>query len=100
MIDAGWVDEVRGLLARGYDRRLPSMSAIGYRQIAAHLSGEINMAEAIRRIQSATRALVRHQANWFRQSDPTIRWFRPIEGYEAEVIEWVRDQLRGNRTTG
>jgi tRNA dimethylallyltransferase len=93
MIEAGLVDEVRGLLARGYDRRLPSMSAIGYGEIAAHLAGETDLTEAVRRIRSATHRFVRHQANWFRQTDPTIRWFRPAAGYETDVVKWLRAEV-------
>ena len=36
MMAAGFLDEVRGLLAKGYSRALPSMSGIGYAQLAAH----------------------------------------------------------------
>ena len=93
MIEAGLVEEVRGLLARGYDRRLPSMSAIGYGEIAAHLAGETDLPEAVRRMRSATRRFVRHQANWFRQTDPSIRWFTPAAGYETDVIKWVRGEV-------
>jgi tRNA dimethylallyltransferase len=96
MIAAGLVDEVRGLLARGYGRGLPSMSAIGYGEIAAHLAGEIDLAEAVQRMRSATRKFVRHQANWFRETDPAIRWFTPAEGYETSVVEWVRGEVEGD----
>jgi len=37
MVAAGLVDEVRGLLARGYDPALPALSGIGYAEIVAHL---------------------------------------------------------------
>ena len=100
MIETGLVEEVRGLLARGYDRRLPSLSAIGYGEIAAHLAGEIDLAEAVKLMRRATRRFVRHQANWFRETDPTIRWFRPAEGYEAGVVEWVRGELGARRNAG
>jgi tRNA dimethylallyltransferase len=97
MISGGLVEEVRRLLARGCSRSLPSMSAIGYREVAAHLSGEMTLDEAVRRMRRATRILVRRQANWFRESDPAIRWFTPVEGYEDGVVAWVRDGLRSFR---
>jgi tRNA dimethylallyltransferase len=93
MIEAGLVDEVRRLLEGGYDRNLPSMSAIGYREIAAHLAGEITLDDAVQRMRRATRKFVRHQANWFRETDPAIRWFRPTVGYETSVVEWVSGEL-------
>jgi tRNA dimethylallyltransferase len=70
------------------------MSAIGYREIAAHLEGETTLAEALQQMRRASRKFVRHQANWFRESDPSIRWFTPSAGYEASVIEWVGGRLR------
>jgi len=93
MIAAGWVEEVRQLRSRGYDRSLPSMSAIGYRQIAAHLDGELTLDDAVREIRRATRRFVRHQANWFRLDDPAIHWVTPEAGYEAGVAAWARRQF-------
>jgi len=92
MIRLGLVDEVRGLLARGYARDLPSMSAIGYREIAAHLAGEITLDEAIRRMRQATRRFVRRQGNWFRADDPSIRWFTAGPEAVAEVERWIREE--------
>jgi tRNA dimethylallyltransferase len=100
MFEAGLVEEVRGLLARGYERSLPSMSAIGYREVAAYLAGEIDLAEAVRRMRQATRRFVRHQANWFRVTDPSIRWFTPTEAYEEDVMEWIRGELSATRDAG
>jgi tRNA dimethylallyltransferase len=93
MIEGGLVEEVRRLLAQGYDRSLPSMSAIGYGEMAAHIAEEISLAEAVRRMRQATRRFVRRQANWFRPGDVSIRWFTPVPGFEGGVIEWVRCKL-------
>ena len=93
MILDGLVEEVGQLLSRGYSPELPSLSAIGYRQLAAHLRGEISLEIAVARIRQATRRFVRHQANWFREDDPRIQWFDVGPGYEAHVLSWVRDEL-------
>jgi len=93
MLADGFVDEVRGLLARGIGRDLPSMSAIGYRQLAAYLGDEMTFDQAVARIRQATRRFVRHQSNWFRFDDPRIRWFEPRPGYEAEVVTFVASAL-------
>src|SRR3972149_5487815 len=74
MMEAGLIEEVRGLLARGYSRDLPSMSGIGYRQLCQHLAGEFSLEEATARIKTETHRLTRHQRNWFRRDDPRIRW--------------------------
>jgi len=95
MVESGLVEEVRRLLARGYSRSLPSMSAIGYREIASHLEGEIGLEQAVRLMRQATRLLVRRQANWFRESDPSVKWSTPEAGYEVAVVEWLRGAIAG-----
>jgi tRNA dimethylallyltransferase len=93
MIAAGLVDEVKGLVARGYDWDLPAMSALGYQQIGAYLRGECDLPEAVRRIKQATRVFVRRQANWFKPTDPAIRWFdahTPVE----EIAAYVDSQMK------
>ena len=93
MLAAGWVEEVRRLLAHGRSPDLPSMSAIGYRELAAHVQGEMDLEEAVRRIRRASRALVRRQANWFKAGDARILWFEAREDVVTEVEECVRSWL-------
>ncbi len=75
MIELGLVDEVKGLLDKGYNFSLPAMSGIGYRQIGMYLKGELTLASAIRQIKFETHRFVRHQYSWFRLKDDRIRWF-------------------------
>lgn len=75
MFETGLIEEVRGLLAQGYSADLPSMSAIGYRECAAVLRGEMSLHEAKTQMKRLTRVFVRRQANWFKANDPAIRWF-------------------------
>jgi tRNA dimethylallyltransferase len=74
MVAMGWVDEVRALLARGYDRALPSMSGLGYAEIAAAVVGEIDLASALERAVARCRRFARSQYQWFRLSDARIAW--------------------------
>jgi len=89
MIAAGLVDEVRGLLERGYAPELPAMSGLGYRQIGQYLRGEVSLEEAIILIKRQTRRLVRQQYNWFRRDDPAIRWADVTQPFCDQVEEWV-----------
>jgi tRNA dimethylallyltransferase len=73
MLAAGLVDEVRGLLARGYAPDRPPLSTIGYREIAAALRGELTLAQAAERARRETRRLAKRQLTWFRR-DPEIVW--------------------------
>jgi tRNA dimethylallyltransferase len=93
MMDAGLVEEVRLLLARGYSPELPTLSAIGYVEIIAHLQGRLSLEEAVAQIQRATRVFVRRQANWFKPGDPQIRWFQAgstsIDELEEVILAWL-----------
>jgi len=80
MMGTGLVDEVRRLLAMGYEPSLPSLSGIGYSQVCQHLAGELNLARAAARIKTATHRLARQQYTWFRLDDARIRW---LEGAAA-----------------
>jgi tRNA dimethylallyltransferase len=74
MMEAGFVEEVKGLLARGYRPELPAMSGIGYRQVCQYLAGETSLEDAVARAKTETHRLARHQRNWFRRDDRRIRW--------------------------
>jgi len=93
MFDAGWVDEVRSLLARGYTPDLPSFASLGYREVAAYLAGEIELEETMALIRRATRAFIRRQYNWFRLSNPAIHWFDLEESRPEEVLAWTAQYL-------
>jgi tRNA dimethylallyltransferase len=72
-IAAGWVDEVRRLLARGLEKNRTAMQAAGYRELVAHLRGECSLNEAVALIKARTRHLARRQLTWFRR-EPGLRW--------------------------
>lgn len=74
MIDAGWIDEVRGLLDAGCTPDMPAFSSVGYREIAAYLAGDLSLEQAIAKIKTSTHRLARRQAAWFRRDDPRITW--------------------------
>jgi tRNA dimethylallyltransferase len=67
MLAAGLIAEVRGLYLRGdLSAELPAMRAVGYRQVWAHLSGEISREELPERAIVATRQYARRQLTWLR----------------------------------
>ena len=93
MFANGLLDEVRALLAKGYSPSLPTMSAIGYRECIRVIQGEINQEQAKAEIRRATRVFVRRQANWFKESDPNISWFRVEEGAADKIESYLRSAL-------
>ncbi|VTR96886.1 tRNA (adenosine(37)-N6)-dimethylallyltransferase MiaA [Tuwongella immobilis] len=66
MLDAGWLDEVRALLALPHPLSREAAQAVGYAELAAHLRGEMTLPQAIDRIQARTRQFAKHQLTWFR----------------------------------
>ena len=94
MFQAGLLDEVRGLLDQGYGPEVPSMSAIGYRECIGVLRREWTVEQAKAEMRRATRAYVRRQANWFKETDPNIQWFEAADpGTPSAVAAFVRNAL-------
>ncbi len=89
MFENGLLDEVKGLLAKGYSADLPTMSAIGYRECVRVIEGQISAEQAKVEMRRATRVFVRRQANWFKESDPNIKWFT----VKDEVIFEIQNYL-------
>lgn len=74
MWDAGLLDEVRALEARGLREGRTASRALGYQQVLAHFEGEYDEDEAFRLTVQRTRRFVRRQRSWFKR-DGRIEWF-------------------------
>jgi tRNA dimethylallyltransferase len=72
---SGFVDEVRHLLDHGLGEGRTAPRAIGYKEVVAHLRGELSEQEARERTARATRRFARRQDSWFRK-DPRIVWLQ------------------------
>lgn len=96
----GLMGEVKRLIASGYSPALPTMSAIGYRECAQALEGRITVEEAKQLTRRATRVFVRRQANWFKESDSNILWFRVEDGIADEIEDKIRRRLLRRKVQG
>ena len=76
MLQAGFAQEVKELLAAGWDPALKSMQSLGYRHMIAYLQGRIQWEEAVRTMKRDHRRYAKRQLTWFR-SDPEIIWCEP-----------------------
>lgn len=85
MFTDGFINEVQSLIELGYSPDLPSMSAIGYRECAKAILGEITVEQAIEEIKKKTRIFVRRQANWFKPTDSYIHWFDISEKNYSDI---------------
>ena len=91
MLAAGLVEEVRALMGDA-QRHPTAMQAIGYKEIAAALRGEISMEHAVYLTKKATRNLAKRQMTWFRR-DSRVVWLE-AEGESARALaERARDAL-------
>lgn len=78
MLDEGAVEEVEALVARGLSPALPVMRAIGVREIAAWMAGEISREVMIERATTTTRQYAKRQYTWFSRQPPA-QWSRVEE---------------------
>ena len=86
MIEAGAIEEVRALLALGLDPSLPAMRAQGVRELAAYLSGESSLEEAIAKAKTETRRYAKRQMTWLRRFMVEWEWF-PDAGAAVASID-------------
>jgi tRNA dimethylallyltransferase len=95
MIESGWLDEVRGLLAAGVAEDAKIFDFIGYREMLGVLRGDLTMEKARTAIQLATRHYAKRQMTWFRK-DKSIHWFvGPGDDAEVQrkICEWVSKDI-------
>ena len=78
MFRRGLVEEVRGLLAGGFDRSLKPMMALGYRHAAAHLLDGVPLSETIEAVKRDTRRYAKRQVTWL-SSEPDLVHIVPGE---------------------
>ena len=74
MLDRGWLEEVRQLLAASVSPEAHPMQGVGYRQLVQVVAGELSLDEAVTIIRQRTRNFARRQLTWFRKEP--VRWVR------------------------
>ena len=95
MFAAGFVEEVRGLLERHGTLSRTALQAVGYREVIAHLQGQLDLPATIEAVKARTRQFARHQETWFR-SLSECRFVHLQEGTsEEEVAQQIVQAERG-----
>lgn len=94
MLERGLLEEVRRLRERpGLTAASPSMRAVGYRQLWAHLDGELDFPTACKAAVIATRRLAKRQRTWLR-AERDLSVLDPLEnGVAAQITALIEDAL-------
>jgi len=94
MMAAGFLAEARRLLEDRLDPTLPSLRAVGYPEMFAHLRGETSLDQAVDAIRRATWQYARRQLTWFR-AEPRITWLPASAATtDRELAEDILQRLR------
>ena len=88
MMACGLLEEARAIYDKDYDRRLPAMQSIGYRQLFAFFDGVSTLEEAVESIKQETRRFAKRQMTWFRR-DSRIQWVSADEKSTQEITEEI-----------
>ena len=94
MLEQGWMEEVRSLMASGLPEKAKPFDFIGYRELRQVLRGEKKLEEARAAIQQATRRYAKRQLTWFRK-ESGVHWlvgFGDDPRAQEDVREWLRHQ--------
>jgi tRNA dimethylallyltransferase len=97
MFEAGLVEEVRTLLARGVPATAKPFASLGYKEALLVLQGGLSMDQAVEQTARETRQYAKRQWTWFRREKNVI-WLRGF-GSELAVLQQSRDALRAHLAT-
>lgn len=85
MVKAGWLSEVEFLVSKGLLQSPTAIKAIGYREMASVLAGEITLEQAVAQTVQATTRFGKRQMSWFRR-DAKINWVNPQDFQLSALI--------------
>ena len=92
MMEHGFLKEVQDLLVQGIPADSTCWQAIGYKQLASFIRGEISLPEAVEWIKKDSRHYAKRQLTWFRRVDK-IRWFNVGDNqYRGDIMDYIRHE--------
>jgi len=95
MLADGLVEEVKKLINMGFSTELSSMRGLGYKEIAAHLTGEMSLTQAVDILKRNTRRFAKRQMTWFRRDD-RIKWFSVDQcGGPEFIVQEITRKVEG-----
>lgn len=101
MMEMGFLEEVEGLLQRGYSPELEAFKSVGYREMIRYMNGEISKEEAVSLTKRNTRRFAKRQMTWFRGMGE-LEWITLEDEFNLEetakkVADRISDFFRMNR---
>lgn len=97
MLKNGLIEEVKGLLKKGYTKDMISMQGIGYKEIIKYFDGEYTLDEAVEIIKRDSRRYAKRQLTWFRRYEDA-KWF-DIDKFDSSdklkdaVVSYVKEKI-------
>lgn len=97
MVGEGLVEEVRGLITRGYSRNINALNSVGYKEAFDFIDGKLTKEEMIKLIKQNTRRFAKRQLTWFR-ADKRIRWIHVNEETDwNEIADFMQKEFHSVR---
>jgi tRNA dimethylallyltransferase len=94
MIEQGFIEEVQGLFKRGdLDLSLPSMRAVGYRQVWEYLQGKMNKEQMIERGITITRQFAKRQMTWLRREEDALWIATEADDIFQQAVNYLQPVL-------
>lgn len=101
MFDKGLKKEVQNLKELGYNRNLVSMQGIGYKEMYAHIEGEMSAEDTAELIKKETRHFAKRQLTWFRR-EQEVTWINYFEHNDnkKDMIKEMIEILKTKKILG
>ena len=97
MVEEGLVEEVRGLMARGFDEtNCNALKTHGYQEVFPYLRGEVSREEMTENIRKAVRHYVKRQLTWFRKDTRAVWIERRFDESPEDVAGRIEEGIRDN----
>jgi tRNA dimethylallyltransferase len=88
MLANGLIEEVKSLLAKGYSKDLPSMQALGYKEVIDLIEGRWTKEKMIEELKKRTRNFARRQMTWFKRF-LNVKWFEQVDS--QVILDYINN---------
>ena len=92
-------DEVKWLLAHGFDDRFNPLKGLGYKELIDYHRGKISLDDALEVSISRTKAFCRRQQTWFKKFTPAVWFDMSASNHEDEIIDAINKHLHNEDTS-